>query len=207
MSKVVSLAASLGMSVTAVEVAEINAIVFKTAVDKKQFGQITTDGSDTYIIDVKNNTAEKLTPATVKDLAVAGYKAEIMSMAQASAVAASESTGTVLAVTMVKDGTGTIRPASIASFCKAAKFEVTDVEVETQNDIIFKTNGIKSIDGLVKDGADYYQIDVVNNTATVVNAAALSKQAVADFMSGKNTSATAFAETFGLIKTISFKKV
>jgi uncharacterized membrane protein YkoI len=206
MSKVIAFSSSLGLKISNAKVGTINPVIFKTQIDKGQFGSVVRDGDTSYIIDVKNNTSTELTAKTVQGLATDGYKADVVTMAQASAISVSESCGVVTEISFEKDGKGTLRPSSLASFCKANGYKVKDVTVETQNNIIFKTAGLKSIEGLVKDGDSYYQIDVTNNTAEVVDAAGLSKKATDDLKAGKNTSATAFAESFGLISKLTLVK-
>jgi len=188
MSKVIALAASLGLVVKAVKVGTINPVIFKTQVNKGQFGAIAQDGDTTYIIDVKNNTSTELTAKTVQGLATDGYKAETLTMAHAAAISVSETTGVVAEITFEKDGTGVYSPMAISAFCKANGYKVKEAVVEVQNAVIFKTAGLKTIPGLVKDGDAYYQIDIDNNTAEVVDAAGLSTKATADLVAGKNTS-------------------
>jgi hypothetical protein len=206
MSKIIALGASLGLAIKAAKVGTINPVIFKTQIDKCQFVSVVKDGDTSYIIDVKNNTSTELTAKTVQSLATDGYKADAATMAQASAISVSEACGVVTEISFEKDGTGSVRPSSLASFCKTNGYKVKDVAVEVQNAVIFKTAGLKSIDGLVKDGDSYYQIDVTNNTAVVVDAAGLSKKATDDLKEGKITSATAFAESFGLISKLTLVK-
>ena len=208
-SKFISTLLALGLSVKEVEVQVINPIVFKTSVNANNFGQIVKDGDKVYIIDTKGNTADELTPKTVQDLAIAGYTSAKPTDAQRAAISATEATGTLVKVVAEKNDKGTVLglgTTTLSDLCKATGMEVVDVEVLVQNDIIFKTTGLKTLPDLVQDDGKYYQIDVNKNEATVVDAESLKDQAVADIKAGKNTNASRFASAFGLISSITLQK-
>lgn len=205
MSKFQSFAKTLGLKVTTVTANAINDIIFAAKVNASSFGDVVTIDGVPHLVNVAANTSDVLTPATVKDAAIAGFTAEKPSAFQETAIATTEAFGAVTAITFTKDG-GVSCPMSIKAFAKDVGMKVTDVEVATQNAVIFSTKGIPSMSGLTKSGDDFYELDLVANTATIVNADALSEKAKADLMAMKATDATRFVEAFGLVTSLTLSK-
>lgn len=204
-STIITFGLSLGLAVKAAEVQEINSIIFATKVNAHSFGDVVSIDGVPHLIDVKANTSDILTPATIVEAAKAGLVADKPSAFQEVAVSTSEAFGAVTSVTFTKDG-GVSCPQSIKAFAKATGMKVIDVTIAVQNDVIFSTKGIPSISGLTEKDGEFYQIDLVANTATIVNAAALSAQAKTDILADKETDATRFVSSFGLIQELVFSK-
>jgi len=209
MSKLVAVAASLGLGINKVKVSPINPVVLKAAVNVNTFGNVVDDNGTPTLIDVAANTSQVITPDTIKDAAIAGFTADASKRTkfQQAAMTASETCGTVNRVVFTKvDGAVVNCPTDIIAFCKANDFKVEDVEVAVQNDVIFSAVGVKSISGLTKHDDALYQIDVANNTATIVNATALAEKAVKGIKSLKSSDAVSFAQQFGLITKLVLTK-
>lgn len=205
MSKFQSFAKTLGLKVATVSAQAINPVIFAAKVNANVFGDVVTIDGVPHLVNVAKNTSDVLTPATVKDAAIAGFTAEKPSAFQATAIATTEAFGAVTAITFTKDG-GVFLPMSIKAFAKDAGMKVTDVEVATQNAVIFSTKGIPSMSGLTKSGDDFYELDLVANTATIVNADALSEKAKADILAGKDSEAVRFVQNFGLVTSLTLSK-
>lgn len=205
-SKFTNFGTTLGLKVSSVEVQKINPIIFATKVNTGSFGNVVDNDGVPTLIDVVANTAEPLTPATVVDAAKTGFIADKPSVFQATAIATSEAFGAVTEITFVKAGGTTLGIQSIKAFTKDNGMKVTDIEIAVQNDVIFSTKGIPSMSGLTEKDEKFYAIDIVANTATVVNAEALSTQAKEDILAGKETEATRFVTSFGLITSMTLAK-
>lgn len=206
MSKFVSLGNSLGLKVSSVKVQAINTIIFATKVSVGAFGNVVDNKGVPTLIDVVANTAEALTPATIVSAAKAGFIADKPSSFQAVAISTSEAFGAVTEISFEKSGGTVLCPITLKDFAKANSMKVTAVEVATQNDIIFSTKGIPSISGLTESDGTFYALDITANTATVVNAEALSAKAKQDLLDGKDTDATRFVTSFGLIQSLTLSK-
>lgn len=206
MSRIKSFAKTLGLKVVSADVADINPVIFQAKVDATAFGDVVVVDNVPNLINVSANTATPLTPASVRTATISGLTTAKMDSFQTVSVSTSETCGTISAVSFEKDGDAS-SAMDVISFCKANGFKVTAVEVAAQNEVIFSTKGVKSISGLTEHDGSLYQIDVASNTATVVNAQALSEKAVADFLANKDaTDATRFAEQFGLITALTISK-
>lgn len=204
-SKFQSFAKTLGLKVATVSAQAINPVIFAAKVNANSFGDVVTIDGVPHLVNVVANTSDVLTPATVKDAAIAGFTADKPSAFQVTAIATTEAFGTVTAITFTKDG-GVFCPMSIKAFAKDVGMKVTDVEVATQNAVIFSTKGIPSMSGLTKSGDDFYELDLVANTATIVNADALSEKAKADILAGKDSEAVRFVQNFGLVTSLTLSK-
>lgn len=205
MSKFNSFAKTLGLKIATVSAQAINPVIFAAKVNANSFGDVVTIDGVPHLVDVVANTSDVLTPATVKDAAVAGFTAEKPTAFQTTAIATTEAFGAVTAITFTKAG-GVSCPQSIKAFAKSVNLKVTDVTVAVQNEVIFSTKGIPSMSGLTKSGDDFYELDLVSNTATVVNAEALSEKAKADILAGKDSEAVQFVQNFGLVTALSMSK-
>lgn len=205
MSKFVSFGKSLGLTVASAEVQAINDVIFATKVNAGSFGDVVTVDGKPHLINVVANTSDVLTSDSVKTAAVSGLTSDKPSAFQTTAISTSEAFGAVTSIAFTKAG-GVTSPMSVKDFAKSVNMKVTDVEVAVQNDIIFSTKGIPSMSGLTKSGDDFYEIDIVANTATVVNAQALSDRAKDDILAGKETEAVRFVQNFGLITALTLSK-
>jgi len=205
MSHFKSFAQTLGLKVASVEVQAINPVIFATKVSHGSFGNVVDNNGIPTLIDVTANTAEALTPTTIVDAAKAGFVSDKPTAFQTVAINTSEVFGAVTKVVFAKCG-GVEYQTAIKEFAKSKNMKVTDVTVAVQNDVIFSTKGIPSMRGLTKSGDNFYELDLVANTATVVNAEALSEKAKADILAGKDTEATRFATSFGLITKMIMSK-
>lgn len=205
MSKFKSFAKTLGLKVATVSAQAINPVIFATKVNANSFGDVVNIDGVPHLVNVAANTSDVLTPVTIKDAAIAGFTAEKPSAFQVTAIATTEAFGAVTAITFTKDG-GVSCPMSIKAFAKDVGMKVTDVEVATQNAVIFSTKGIPSMSGLTKSGDDFYELDLVANTATIVNADALSEKAKADILAGKDSEAVRFVQNFGLVTNLTLSK-
>lgn len=205
MSKFKSFAKTLGLKVATVSAQAINPVIFATKVNANSFGDVVNIDGVPHLVNVAANTSDVLTPVTIKDAAIAGFTAEKPSAFQVTAIATTEAFGAVTTITFTKDG-GVSCPMSIKAFAKDVGMKVTDVEVATQNAVIFSTKGIPSMSGLTKSGDDFYELDLVANTATIVNADALSEKAKADILAGKDSEAVRFVQNFGLVTSLTLSK-
>lgn len=200
MSKIKTFASSLGLKVTVASVDAINPIILKSAVNFHTFGNIVDDNGTPTLVDLSANTAIAITADSIRDAAQTALVSDIMDKFQDSALSVSEMCNTITSVTLEKgEGNVSLYGGDVIAFVKANKFKIDDVEIDVQNDVIFSTLGVKSLKGLQKHDDVLYSIDLNANTATVVNAAALTEQALADLKAGKISDAVDFVENFHLI--------
>ena len=207
MSKLKNLANSLGMSVTTVEVAEMNPVIFKTRAVGSLSG-LTKDGDDFYIIDAKKNTADLVTVPSVRLAATAAFTTKDPSPFGKQAVDIAENFGLINSVTFTKADVQGLSNGHIQQVIKPLGLKVSDVTISAQNEVIFKNIVLKGgrIQGLTQDDGVYYDIDVKKNTATIINPTIVSEKAKADILAGKISDYVVIAENFGLITSITLTK-
>ena len=199
-------ATAQNLVVTDVSVQAMNPIIFSTSFVPQLGGSsIVKDGKDTYRIDIVSNTSTKVTPKIVAAEAKAALLADDGSTP--SSVSAAINYGLIKKITMaVNEGDATNGAVgAIAAFAKDHGLKVSDVEIVAQNEVIFQTKGINNISGLDQYDGQYFKLDTVKNTATLINAEAIAEAAKADILKGKTTDLTNFVQTFNLIASVTMK--
>ena len=189
--------------VDSVKCFEPNNIIFRQTAPRNF--SVTVEDDKFYLLDVEANEATELTPKTVAKNAEKAFKAGKANV-YSSYIEYMKYIDTIK-FTKVKECKQDNAPwLTLEMFCNGQRLEVTDAEVLEQNEIIFAKKTVPQLDGLVKDGNKYYQLDVENNKAILVNPKAIAEQAVKDLKKQKfNTDAVKVAERFWLIKSITFK--
>lgn len=202
MSKINSYTKNSGLAVAGIEVTDVNSIIFSQKVVPSISG-LTKDDGKFFKLDVQANKAIQITPATISAAATtaANDGKDVDGMLNIA-----ESYGLIAGVTFERDVDADINGGADAlGLAKALNMDITDVTVEVQNAIIFKTTGIKNIAGLTKDADKYYQIDTKKNTATLINADGVADKAKADFLAGKSTDFTILADRFSLVSSLTLE--
>lgn len=199
-------AAAHNLVVDTVKVDKMNSVIFSTSFVPTLHGSdIVKDGDSVCRIDVKANTAVEITPDTIaseaKDALIAGNGKT------PGSVSAAINFGLVKKIVMKRNtGASTSGFSSpIAGFAKSLGLVVTKVDVDVQNDIIFQTQGIKQISGLDIHDGQYFKLDTVANTATLVDPAGVAAQAKADLLKGKTSDLTDFAQNYNLITAVTME--
>jgi hypothetical protein len=97
--------------------------------------------------------------------------------------------------------------STIISAAIAAGLKVSKIEIATMNPIIFKTQLIPEVCGLVEDGGKFYQLDVEKNTAELFTAETITKdalKAVKDL--DEDSEAMCIAENYGLVTAVHLER-
>ena len=182
--------------VSAVKVAEPNALILKTAASEF-FPDLVKD-DDFFIIDVESNTATKITPKAVK----AQAEKDIKDGKSSGFVDLVQHLKLVESIEFKKGSTKQREcgATTLSALCRFLGMKVEDVSVMKQNKIIFRNAVIPDMSDLVKDGSKYYRLDVENNTAHIITPKVLKEEAEKDMKKGKyHTDAVQIALQFNLI--------
>jgi hypothetical protein len=207
MSKILSTVAVLGMSVAEAKVSQLNDVIFATQVNHNAFGNVQKVDDKTYVLDTQANTADLLTPQEISKAAVSGLSATKLTTMERAAVAVAEQFGMVDSITLTrKADTPASGSTALFALAKSMNAKVADIELTVQNDIIFKTAGIRNLPALTEHDGKYFKIDTASNSATVVNPDAIVEIAKADFLKGKASDFTRFCEMYGLIASVTLTK-
>lgn len=202
---ITSFATAHNLVVDSVKVDSMNKVIFATSfVPTLRGSDIVKDGDDVCRIDIASNTAVKITPATIakeaKDALVANNGKTPAS------VDAAIRFGLVKKIVMKVGNDGTTDVAgTIAGFAKKLGLVVSKVDVAVQNDVIFKTQGVKQIAGLDIHDDQYFKLDTVANTATLIDPEGVAEQAAAELLKGKTTDLTSFVQKYNLITSVTFE--
>jgi len=197
-SIILAFAAAAGLTAKESTISDINGIVFKTVVLPKT-PNLTKDGDNYYQVDAVKNTAVEFTPDAIKTGAATALD---KNKDTDGYLATAENCGLVTSLSFVrgeKAGTGN---SNITSVAKALGLKVASITVDTQNDIIFRKEGLAQINDLVEDAGKYYTMDVAKNTATLVDAKAMATSAKKDITAGKDTDAARLAQAFNLVSAV-----
>jgi hypothetical protein len=193
---------SSGLKLGAATIATMNPVIFKTQVIGSLPG-LTKDGDKYFKLDTVNNTA---TEVTADNITEGAKKALESGKDKDGYLKIAENFGLVREVSLVSDGNKTVEASWLPAYINVELgMKVTDVTVDVQNDIIFKTTGINEICGLTQDGSNYYDLDTKNNTATLVNPEIVAEKATKDILKGEITDYVQLATGFSLISAITFK--
>ena len=205
MSNLKSISAASALKVSSATVVAPNPIIFKNVVIKNLSG-LTKDGETYYQLDLKDNTATEVTAEGFTEQVKAGLLADKPTDFQRQAINMAENLQLITAVTYGTSWDANMVTTDIQDFVQKVGMKVSDVAIKVQNEIIFKTSVVGKIQGLVKDGDSFFELDLKNNSATLINPEEVAKLAKQDFLKGKATSYTKIAQAFNLIESISLVK-
>ena len=205
MSNLKSISAVSALKVSSATVVAPNPIIFKNVVIKNLSG-LTKDGDTYYQLDLKDNTATEVTAEGFTEQVKAGLLADKPTDFQRQAINMAENLQLITAVTYGTSWDANMVTTDIQDFVQKVGMKVSDVAIKVQNEIIFKTSVVGKIQGLVKDGDSFFELDLKNNSATLINPEEVAKLAKQDFLKGKATSYTKIAQAFNLIESISLVK-
>lgn len=197
-SSILAYAAAAGLIAKESSISDINGVVFNTVIVPKT-PNLTKDDGKYYQVDAVKNTAVEFTPAAIKSGAI---KALDKNKDTDGYLATAENCGLVTSLGLVRGkdvGTGC---GDIKALAKVLDLKVASVTVDVQNDIIFRKEGLNQINDLVEDAGKYYTMNTAKNTATLVDADAMAKQAEKDIRNGKSSDAVSLAQAFNLVAAV-----
>lgn len=191
------------LTIDSAEIVEINPIIFKTKVLNNLAGLTVSDGVH-YKVDTVKNTAIEVTASAISTNA----KSALENKKDADgSLAIAESFGLIQSLKLVHDAKGdSTACVDLLSVARNLGMKITDVEVAEQNDIIFRTTGIKMLGNLTEDDKKYYVLDTAKNTATLINPQAIAERAAKDFLKGKSSDFTALASRYKLVTSVTLQK-
>lgn len=205
MSNLLSISAASALKVTSATVVAPNPIIFKNVVIKNLSG-LTKDGDTYYQLDLKDNTATEVTAEGFAEQVKAGLLADKPTDFQRQAINMAENLQLITSVTYATQWDAPSIHGDLQDYVQKVGMKVQDVTIKVQNAIIFKTSVVSKISGLVKDGDSFFELDLKNNSATLINPEEVAKLAKQDFLKGKSTNYTKIAQAFNLIESISLVK-
>ena len=205
MSNLKSISTASALKITSATVVAPNPIIFKNVVIKNLSG-LTKDGDTYYQLDLKDNTATEITAEGFAAQVNAGLLADKPTDFQRQAINMAENLQLITEVTYSNQWDALMVTTDIQDFVQKVGMKVSDVSVKVQNEIIFKTSVVGKISGLVKDGDNFFELDLKNNSATIINPEEVAKIAKQDFLRGKATNYTKIAQAFNLIESLSLVK-
>jgi len=192
--------------VAAVTVEKMNKVIFASSfVPTLRGSDIVKEDGVVYRIDTVANTSVEITPKTIADEAKAAIVGNTGK--NQSSVGAAVHFGLVKKIKFdVNTGDATSgSDMSVKDFAKTLGLKITAATVAVQNDVIFQTQGVNQIAGLDIHDGQYFKLDTVANTATLINAEAIAEQAQADLIKGKDTDITRFAQNYNLITSLTLE--
>jgi len=200
-----SFAKALNLTVKSADVQDMNPVIFATQfVPSLRGSDIVKDGDTVYRINTKANTSTEVSASTLTTEAKDGL---VKGRGNDASVNAAISFGLVKKLVLKKNKAEptTGCKTSVKDMADLLSLVVTDIKVAVQNEIIFQTQGIKQIAGLDIHDGQYFKLDTVSNTATLINAEAIAENAKADFLKGKVTDLTKFCENYSLISSLTLE--